>query len=401
MRAGRGFNSVLPPRPPYFTLGEKTMKRLLSLLIIVGLLSTIGIGCSQTPAAPKVFKIYHFGDITGPYAPITLPLVNAFEDALKYVNEKGLIKGGVKLEHEWMDTGGKLDQAIAAYTKFREAKPALMFIYGSTEGEALKARFAEDKIVVMSYSVSDAQMVPPGWIFGALPAYTDQFGAFIDWMTANWKGANPPKLAFLTWDSAFGKAVSAAPGSLAYAKTKNVQIVATEYMAMNAVDVSTQLLRIKDAGADWVYSNTLGASPGVMLKDAKRLGLTMKFAGGPWAMDWAPVRVAGEAGEGFVGPQSYASWSETNNEGIKLLTEQFTKYNRKPEEKGLAYICVWSGILTTVETLNRAIDKVGFDKLDGPAVKAAMEGLKDYSPMGLTYYTFSSSKVSPLKTRIM
>ncbi|MDP3047345.1 MAG: ABC transporter substrate-binding protein, partial [Chloroflexota bacterium] len=347
------------------------MKRLLSLLIIVGLLSSIGIGCSQTPAAPKVFKIYHFGDITGPYAPITLPLVNAFEDALKYVNEKGLLKGA-KLEHEWMDTGGKLDQAIAAYTKFREAnpKPAVMFIYGSTEGEALKARFAEDKIVVMSYSVSDAQLVPPGWIFGALPAYTDQFGAFIDWMTANWKGANPPKLAFLTWDSAFGKAVQA-PASLDYAKKKGVQIVATEYMAMNAVDVSTQLLRIKDSGADWVYSNTLGASPGVILKDAKRLGLTIKFAGGPWAMDWAPIRVAGEAGEGFVGPQSYASWSETNNEGIKLLTEQFTKYNRKPEEKGLAYICVWSGILTTVEALNRAIDKVGFDKLDGPAVKAA------------------------------
>ena len=377
------------------------MKRLLSLLIIVGLLSSIGIGCAQAPAEPKVVKIYHFGDVTGPYAPITLPLVNAFEDALKYVNEKGLLKGA-KLEHEWMDTGGKLDQAIAAYTKFREAKPkpVMMFIYGSTEGEALKARFAEDKTVVMSYSVSDAQLVPPGWIFGALPAYTDQFGAFIDWMTANWKGANPPKLAFLTWDSAFGKAVQA-PASLDYAKKKGVQIVATEYMAMTPVDVSTQLLRIKDAGADWVYSNTLGAAPGVMLKDAKRLSLTMKFAGGPWAMDWAPIRLAGDAGEGFVGPQSYASWSETNNEGIKLLTEQFTANNRKPAEKGLAYICVWSGILTTVEALNRAIDKVGFDKLDGPAVKAAMESLKDYSPMGLTYYTFSSSKVSPLKTRIM
>ena len=50
-----------------------------------------------------------------------------------------------------------------------------------------------------------------------------------------------------------------------------------------------------------------------------------------------------------------------------------------------------------MEALNRAIDKVGFDKLDGPAVKAAMESLKDYSPMGLTYYTFSSSKVSPLQ----
>ena len=140
-------------------------------------------------------------------------------------------------------------------------------------------------------------------------------------MTANWKGANPPKLAFLTWDSAFGKAVQAPPSGL-LPRRRALQIVATEYMAMTPVDVSTQLLRIKDAGADWVYSNTLGAAPGVMLKDAKRLSLTMKFAGGPWAMDWAPIRLAGDAGEGFVGPQSYASWSETNNEGIKLLTEQ-------------------------------------------------------------------------------
>lgn len=377
------------------------MKRPLSLLIIVALLSALGAACAPAPAAPKVVKIYHFGDITGPYAPITLPLVNAFEDALKYVNEKGLLKGG-KLEHEWMDTGGKLPQAIAAYDKFREAKPFIMFIYGSTEGEALKARFAEDKIVVLSYSVSDPQLTPPGWIFGALPAYTDQFGAFIDWLVANWKESRPPKLAFLTWDTAFGKAVLA-PGSLDYAKKKGVEIVATEFMPLTPVDVSTQLLRIRDAGADWVYTNTLGAAPAVMLKDAKRLGLTekIKFAGGPWAMDWAPIRLAGDAAEGFLGPQSYASWSETGNEGIKLLTEQFTKNNRKPEEKGLAYICVWAGVLTTVEALNRAIDKVGFDKLDGPALKAAFESLKDYSPMGLTYYTYSAAKVSPIKTRIV
>ncbi|MEW6232463.1 MAG: ABC transporter substrate-binding protein [Chloroflexota bacterium] len=399
------------------------MKRFVSQLLVVSLmLGLVVAACAPTPvptATPvpptptkvpptptpvRTIKLYHFGDVTGPYAPITLPLVNAFEDALKYINEKGGIRGA-KVEHEWMDTGGKLPQAIAAYNKFREAtpKPIVMLIYGSTEGEALKERFAEDKIAVLSYSVSDPQLVPPGWIFGALPAYSDQFGFFIDWLVENWKESRPPKLAFLTWDTAFGKAVLT-PACLDYAKKKGVQIVATEFMPMVPVDVSTQLLRIRDAGADWVYSNTLGAAPGVMLKDATRLGLRdkIKFAGGPWAMDWAPIRVAGAAAaEGFVGSQSYASWSEADNPGIKLLGEQFEKNKRKPEEKALAYICVWSGVFTLAEAIGKAVDEVGFDKLDGAAVKKAMEALKDYSPQGLTYYTFSPAKHSPAKARML
>ncbi|MBI5955982.1 MAG: ABC transporter substrate-binding protein, partial [Chloroflexi bacterium] len=165
------------------------MKRFVSRLLVVSLLLGLVVAaCGPTPVPTatlvpptptkvpptptpvRTIKLYHFGDVTGPYAPITLPLVNAFEDALKYINEKGGIRGA-KVEHEWMDTGGKLPQAIAAYNKFREAtpKPIVMLIYGSTEGEALKERFAEDKITVLSYSVSDPQLVPPGWIFGALP----------------------------------------------------------------------------------------------------------------------------------------------------------------------------------------------------------------------------------------
>ena len=77
-----------------------------------------------------------------------------------------------------MDTGGKLDQAIAAYTKFREAKPkpVMMFIYGSTEGEALKAPLRRGQDCSHVLQRQRRPTGTPGWIFGALPAYTDQFG---------------------------------------------------------------------------------------------------------------------------------------------------------------------------------------------------------------------------------
>jgi ABC-type branched-subunit amino acid transport system substrate-binding protein len=179
--------------------------------------------------------LYHMGDITGPYGPITMPLVDGFNDAVAYLNAHGGIRGA-RVKIGWADTGGKLEESISIYNRFREAKPKpiILFTYSSPENEALRDRYAEDQIPVLTAGLSEPGLYPTGWVFGIVPLYTDQFGFFVDWLVENWDEVKPPKagdeikLAFITWDTAYGRGHDTEV-TRAYAEEKGVEIVATEY----------------------------------------------------------------------------------------------------------------------------------------------------------------------------
>ncbi|MBI4672729.1 MAG: ABC transporter substrate-binding protein [Chloroflexi bacterium] len=195
----------------------------------------------RTKANPgEKITLYHYGDVTGPYAAITAPLVSGFDDAVKALNAKGGIRGA-QVAVEWSDTGGKLENAISTYNRFREKKPLILFMYGSTETEGLKDRLAEDKIPNLTFGVSGPGSYPPGWVFAGVPIYSDQFGLFLDWLTANWAKVKPakgqnldaPRVAVVTWDTAYGRG-ALTPETQAYADKKGVKIVSKEFFADDA-----------------------------------------------------------------------------------------------------------------------------------------------------------------------
>lgn len=392
-----------------FTLG------VVALVVLVVLMPVLG--CApKAPPAPKPAKviIYHFGDLSGPYAPITAPLVIGFDDYIEWLNaEKGGVKG-VPLDDVFRDTGGKLDPALAAYAAFLEMKPRPIAIvtYGSAETEALRERVVEDKIVNFTNSPSPFALYPPGYTISTIPSYCDSFGAFIDWVTGDWakKTGQKVKLAILTWDSPYGRAILV-DETRKYAADKGVEIVAEEVFGLRDLDVSTQLTRIKAKGANWVYDNTLAAAPGVIHKSAKALGMlnqnlyditpgTIHRASGPWGMDESSIRLAPAESEGMVGPRSFASWSETDNPGIKLAIAMADKKGREPKVRVMGYLAVWAEVSTLVEAISKAVDSVGWDKLDGAAVREQMLKMKKFSPLGLTEYTFTADKPEPNRTRI-
>ncbi len=345
----------------------------------------------------ETITIYHMGDITGPYGPITLPLVHGFSDAVEYLNKKGGILGA-KVEIGWADTGGKLEEAISIYERFREAvpKPVFLATYSSMDNEALRERFAEDEIPVLTAGLSMPGLYPPGWIFGIAPIYVDQFGFFIDWLVENWEEVKPPKagdeikLAFITWDTAYGRGADT-PETRAYAAEKGVEIVATEYFEVGAVDVTTQLLTAKEAGANVIWTNTLAHGPAQILKDATALGLReeMLIAGNNWALDLATIAIAKEAAEGFIGVMPTAWWTEMEIPGVKIAAEQFAAHERTPGERNIAYLLSFAIVDTAAHVIEEAIKEVGFENLDGAAVKAQFEKLKDFEAgEGIVILTF-------------
>ncbi|MCK5316965.1 MAG: ABC transporter substrate-binding protein, partial [Anaerolineales bacterium] len=172
----------------------------------------------EEPAGPpdltgETITIYHFGDLSGPYAAITSPLVHGAEDAAAAVNEAGGIYGAM-LDVKFADTGGSIDEAVAAFDRFtgEDDNPLVMITYGSGEVEALAGRFAENKVVNITAGLSARGFyIDSGYSFGLGPIYPDQFGLVMTFLNDNWATYKPTdagdeiKLAYISWPTAFGQ----------------------------------------------------------------------------------------------------------------------------------------------------------------------------------------------------
>jgi len=274
----------------------------------------------------------------------------------------------------------------------------MLFLVVSAYGEALHDRIAEDKIPTIA-TTSPAAIYPRGFTFGWYPLYTDYFGVYIDWLVKTWKGSQPPKIAFLTWNIAYGRSILTKE-DYDYAKSKGVNIVAEEIFGATDLDVTTQLVRIKEKGADWIYSSSTANGPVVILKGLKQIGYNIPIAGNT-GFDWSVASIAGkELMEGSVSTLQTVSWDETDHQGVKAMTEYFTKANRPAKDRTVLYPMGFVGVLLAQEVIGKAVASVGWDKLTGDAVKAQILKTKDFSPLGLQTFTYSESQYTPTKLRM-
>jgi len=115
------------------------------------------------------------------------------------------------------------------------------------------------------------------------------------------------------------------------------------------------------------------------LKDAKKLGLSLKVGSNPYGFSEALPAVAKEQAEGVTGVVPHVPFGE-NVPGMKKLVD-FHKKNHPDDTHDALYVRGWTYVLVWSEALKRA-DKAG--KLDGPGVKAAMETLVNFDLGGLT-----------------
>jgi len=400
-------------------LNKRSFSMLVVAVVVLALVLMPIVSC-KAPAPPSVAKpdkvvIHHFGDLSGPYAGITAPIVTGFKDFAEWFNTEGGGIDGVPIVDMFRDTGGKLDAALAAYAAFKESKPypIVNMLYGSAESEALRERYIEDKIFCFTNSPSPTCIYPPGYEFSTIPSYTDSMGAFIDWVTNVWakKTGQKVKLAILTWDSTYGRAIMV-DETRNYAKSKGVEIVYEGVYGMRDLDVSTQMTAIKAAGANWVYDNTLAHGPKVVSGAAAALGMLNKNlydttpgmihrATGPWGTDESAVMLLGDLAEGMVGPRSFASWSMPEVEGIAAAIAAADKHNRASKERVMGYLAAWSEVYTICYGMNKAVKEAGWENLNGETLRAQFLKLKGFSPQGMTKYTFTADKPEPTQTRIL
>jgi len=331
-------------------------------------------------AAGAEIKVGGIFDLTGITSDVGKPFAQGVRDGVQWLNENGGVNGkSVRLVD--VDYGYKIPEAVSAYKRMvNDEKVVMISGWGTGDTEALKDFVNRDKIPYFSASFSghltDPAKTP--YNFFAAPSYSDQLRAWLSWVKQDWKdkGRNP-KVAFYYGDNAYGKAPIEA--GRRFAKENGIDLVDEEILPGGFQDATSQLLNMKQKGADYAYINVTTTGVSVVLRDAKKLGLATKFGSNPYGFSEQLPKVAGDVAEGVTGVVPHVPFG-TDVPGMKRLVD-FHMKNHPQDTHDAMYVRGWATFLVWSEALKRA-DKAG--QLNGEGIRKAVETFKDFDVGGLT-----------------
>ncbi len=325
-------------------------------------------------------KVGGIFDLTGITSDVGKPYAQGVQDAVANLNAKGGINGK-KVRLISVDYGYKIPEAVSAYKRLVNDERVVMINgWGTGDTLALKEFVNKDKVPYFSASfagdLTDPAKTP--YNFFVAPSYSDQIRAWLSWVKSDWKDkSRSPKVAFFFGDNAYGKAPIEA--GRRFCKENGIDLVDEEIVPGNFQDATSQLLNMKQKGADYAYINVTTTGVSLILRDAKKLGLATKFGSNPYGFSEALPAVAKEVAEGVTGVVPHVPYGE-NVPGMKALLD-FNKANHPNETQNAMYVRGWTYVQVWAEALRRA-DKAG--QLTGEGVKKAAETLKEFDLGGLT-----------------
>jgi branched-chain amino acid transport system substrate-binding protein len=343
--------------------------------------------CAPRPIVEE--KTVQFGwihPLTGPGASPMQIMLSGGQDYLRYFNEQEIIPG-VSVELLWRDSAYQVPLGISHYERLVAAGIPLVAAVDSVLILGLRERFERDDVVMFATAGYHELMYPePGWVYTIMPPTDEQFAVVLQYFMENWKEERPPRLAFLGIDAQWGYEPRYAIG---YARSLGFEVLPPEIIPLVVLDATVQLLRLKGAGAYLVYLQCPASGSGPILRDAERLGLLgqFEFAGQYTAMGEKVIKMTGAASEGFFTSRTYPWFNEPEVPGIKLMIDNMMKYHGQVQRES-EYFLGWVGAAVICEAISKAIENVGYENLDGRAIKEALDGMKDFDVYGLASVTY-------------
>ena len=363
-------------------------KRLGAILVISFSLLLIATACTTAPTTQSQEKVVKVGSLTthtGPGGAACQYAFMTWAEYMKYVNDENLIPG-VTVENVWADTRQDTGLAISSTRRFIDmGTPVIMSI---VYPDYLRKILAQEEVPLLSLAVTSAAIYPPGWIYHVYPTWPESFAAWCQWIMSNWEEDRPPRVTLIGPDSPLGP--PAIESALNYVESIGIEMLPSEFIPYVPLDTSPQLLRMNERGSDFVYICGIWTLAVPVLKDAERLGLIgkMHFAGYDNTQSTGFLKALGTTAEGYTSPRTIPWVTETEIPGIELMRELRTKYNGKLEfQSDEAHSIVIGAVL--VEALNKAIEDVGYENLNGAAVKRALGSINNFDAYGIKTITYT------------
>jgi branched-chain amino acid transport system substrate-binding protein len=345
----------------------------------VALIGLIAFGAFSFVQAQEI-KVGGIFDLTGITSDVGKPYAQGVRDYVEYANANGGVNGK-KIKLIDVDYGYKIPEAVAAYKRLVGDENVIMISgWGTGDTEALKNFVNSDKIPYFSASFSahltDPAKTPFNFFVG--PSYSDQLRAWLTWVKEDWKDTSrKARVSFIFGDNPYGR--SPLTAGKAYAQALGMEVASEEVVPGNFQDATSQLLNMQKNNTDYAYINVTTTGASIILKDAQKLGLKIKFGSNPYGFSEKLPEVARATAEGVTGVMPHVPYG-TDVPGMKAILD-FNKGKTPKSSLDAIYVRGWATASVWVEALRRS-DKVG--NLNAEGIKSAMETMNDYSVGGLS-----------------
>jgi branched-chain amino acid transport system substrate-binding protein len=340
-------------------------------------LGSLGLGTVMAQEEPTICAVHPF---TGRFAFAGIHGADAMEDAVAMANAEGGVNGK-KIKYYWADGEYKNDVGIAAFKRlYAQYNPQAMWgqSTGMTEalGPEIKDRY---KVLYSAYTFAEIAANPANnpYLFLPGPTYVEQFGVLLNYIAKQKPGAN---VAFFYSDTEFGR--EPIPAGRQMCKDLKLNLVAEEISKVGGVDISTQVLDMKQKKVDYCIFQGFVTTPiTAVMKQAKDYGLKCQFMGTFWSTEKHLLDELAELADEYVGVTAYSYYYQDQYPMIKKIREWTAKNHPKTADyRSQAYMQPFMGTLLMIQAF-RIADKSG--SISGENLAKALQSIKDFDVGGL------------------
>lgn len=321
----------------------------------------------------KEIRIAQWGPQTGPAAPWG-SVARGSGLLFRIVNEEGGIHGR-KIKYFIRDDQYNPAQTKAVVKELVEREGVFAFVggVGAACGMAVKDYLAENKIIWVGPSTALQEYVFPvnPYLFAIYPLYEDEASILTKYAVDKLKAK---KIAFLYQNDSYGKAgLAGCKARMNAMKKKLAEEVSVE---PGEKDLSSQILRLKNSGADVVFLWVNPTSAVIALKTAATIGFKPQWISSDTLMDFPLMnKITGGLWEGVI-TGGFGLPTDVDHPLMNKYRDAAKKY--APEERfGVFYT---AGIMFA-EPLVEALKRVG-PNLSREALLKELNNIRNFQGIG-------------------
>ena len=276
----------------------------------------------------KVVKIGAYNALTGPIPLTAKQMTTGWQAAVMAINDLGGINGR-KLELLVEDDGYEPSRAMAAARKLVERDQVLLMTGLGTPTTVVAAKYLEQAKVPLLFPMgaSSTQLNQANLkqLFMVHPAYLTQADIVMGWMMDN-KGSKKPCIVYPL--NAAGE--DSLLGAKKAASSRGLQLAAVETFESGTSDFSAQVLKMKTAGCDMVYTSVPLEASARFVTAAERISFKPQFAGFTSQADANLIKLLGPLAENFYAADMLVR-PDADDPGMKTYLANLKKFSPDAE----------------------------------------------------------------------
>ena len=351
-----------------------------SLLLLLLVVATVVPGFSQ--AKPPVV-VALVAAMSGGSALSGEAIKRGLTVAIDEINAKGGVLGGRKIELVIRDEEGNPSKGVTAARDVIEREKAVAVFGGlhSPVGLAMMPVFHELKVPYVGTWAAATNITrngrTPNYMF-RVSANDDAVDHFLVKHVVEALGKKKPGV--ILENTPWG--ASNQEGLTKWFSKMNIQPVGIEKFNWNDPDMSPQLLRLKNGGADAIVMVANAPEGAQVVKSRAKIGWNVPtvshwgISGGRFA------ELTGDLSESVVFVQTYSFFGKQSEIGDRVISALKTKFGIKGPEDILAPVGT-ANAYDAMQLVAQAIEKAG--AADGAKVRDALENLGEYKGLIKTY----------------